>query len=225
MAATAPRSSKRSCLNRGGPGNARAAGRAVLSQGAPAGRGTGVLWLLEVPAGLEEPGQAWRLEGLGGRECRGAKADGTAIPAAGAEGAGKGCCFCPGCWPRLADPARKGKCWRSHASRGVSGAQRTEEEEGKGQGSKGCDCPRRASGGFRAQGLSSPVGQEVPGETNGCRSWAMAELQLTQRCHRADRAMLSQLRRPLRSVDWTRVWTLLLARLQGRNVGVPIVMS
>lgn len=69
------------------------------------------------------------------------------------------------------------------------------------RGGRGCECPHSASQGFWAQGLSSPVVQEVRGEMNGCRNRDMAELQRPRRCHRADRAMVSDARWPVASVD------------------------
>lgn len=100
-----------------------------------------------------------------------------------------------------------------------------EEEEGEGQGRRGWECPHCASLDCCMQDQALPVLQESLGERKGCRSWAMGELWLPQRCHRADRTVVTQAQWLLCSVEWTQVWTLLLEHLQGWNVGAPIVLS
>lgn len=97
------------------------------------------------------------------------------------------------------------------------------DTEGTEEGRKGWECPHCASLGCCMQDQTLPVLQEGLGERKGCRSWAMGKLWLSQRCHRADRTVVTQAHWLLSSADWTQVWMLLLE--QGWNVGAPTVLS
>lgn len=141
------------------------------------------------------------------------------------------------CWAHGPQLAGAQECWGGLAGpKGGPGSgwgldtegteEQEEEEEGEGQGRKGWECPHSASVGHaQGQGQALRVLQEGLGERKGCRSWAVGELQGPQWCHRADRAMVTQARWTVSSGDWTQVWMLLLERLQGWNVGAPIVLS